>query len=94
MFDKFYQVSILADRPGFANPEEELYQINGISVRLKHWASFLAINNEEANFEIQTYEYKEILRKFLVAMQESGEELIQVLETGFVVLMERVVAQN
>ena len=94
MFDKFYQISALTDRPEFINPNEELYSMNGRSVQMKHWATFLAIANEEANFCIDPREYGDLLRSFLTSLEESGEELIQILDAGYLVLMERVVTQN
>ena len=94
MFDKFYQISALTDRPEFINPNEELYNMNGHSVQMKHWATFLAIANEEVNFSIAPYEYGDLLRSFLISLEESGEELIQILDAGYVILMERVVTQN
>lgn len=94
MFDKFYNISALTDRPDFVNPSEELYKMNDISVQMKHWATFLAIANEEANFTIQPSDYGELLRSFLTSLEESGEELVNILDTGYVILMERVVTQN
>jgi hypothetical protein len=68
--------------------------MNNLSVQMKHWATFLAIANEEAGFTIQPEDYGELLRGFLTSLEESGEELINILDAGYVVLMERVVTQN
>lgn len=94
MFDNFYQISALTDRPEFVNPEEELYKMDNLSVQMKHWATFLAIANEEANFTLQPHDYGELLRSFLTSLEESREELVDILDAGYVILMERVVTQN
>jgi hypothetical protein len=94
MFDKFYSISALTDRPDFVNPSEELYKMDEISVQMKHWATFLAIANEEAQFTIEPQDYGDLLRSFLTSLEESGAELIDILDAGYVVLMERVVTQN
>lgn len=94
MFDNFFQVSILADRPGIANPEDELYKIDGISIKLKHWATFLAIVNEESGYNLREWHYKEVLRDFLNKLNENAMLLTQILEAGFKMLMDRVAQQN
>lgn len=94
MFDNFYSLSVMNNRPEFINPSEELYQVRGLSVQMKHWATFLAIANEEADYTIQPWQYSDLLRSFLSSLEESGEELMEILDAGYVILMERVVSQN
>ena len=94
MFDKYYQVQVLANQTGVADPSTELYRIDGFSVQLKHWAAFLALANEEADFTIQPWEYEKIRHQFYQGLEERAEELMPILESGFVILMEQVASQN
>jgi len=94
MFDKLYQVDVLANQSDVADPSTELYRIDGFSIQLKHWATFLALANEETGFTIQPWQYQDIRHQFYAGLEENAEELMPILETGFVVLMERVASQN
>lgn len=94
MFDNFYQVSVMTEHSGLTSASGELYTVNGLSIQLKHWATFLAIANEESDYSIQSWQYSDLESDFIVALEENGTQLIQILEAGYIILMEKVVTQN